>query len=188
MKFLRKLVSRIRGSLSFDELVQRGLTCGERVTINSGCLIDEGFVHLIKIGNDVTLAPRVTILAHDASTKHWLGYTKIGLVKIGNNVFVGSGSIILPGITVGDNVVIGAGSVVTKNIPDNCVAVGNSCTIVGSIYEYVAKQKVLMEKLPVFDESYTHYDGTRSGKVVPELKLLEQKQLLSENQGKGFVV
>ena len=51
-------------------------------------------------------------------------------VKIGNNVWIGGGSILLPGVTVGDNVVIGAGSVVTRDIPDNVIACGNPCRVI----------------------------------------------------------
>lgn len=54
-------------------------------------------------------------------------------VKIGNNVWVGAGAVILPGVTVGENSVIGAGSVVTKDIPDNVVAVGNPCRVFRAI-------------------------------------------------------
>mgnify|MGYP003372065288 FL=1 len=49
---------------------------------------------------------------------------------IGNNVWIGGGAIIMPGVTIGDNVVIGAGSVVTKDIPDNSVAYGSPCRVV----------------------------------------------------------
>ncbi len=51
-------------------------------------------------------------------------------ITIGNNVWIGAGVSVLPGVTIGDNVVIGAGSVVTKNIPSNVVAVGNPCRII----------------------------------------------------------
>ena len=54
-------------------------------------------------------------------------------VKIANNVWVGAGAVILPGVTVGENSVIGAGSVVTKDIPDNVVAVGNPCRVLRAI-------------------------------------------------------
>ena len=56
-------------------------------------------------------------------------------VRIGNNVWIGAGAIILPGITIGDNSVIGAGSVVTKDIPSNVVAVGNPCRVLREIGE-----------------------------------------------------
>ena len=64
-----------------------------------------------------------TVLAHDGSTKKILGYSKVGNVVIGNNVFVGYGSIILPNVRIGNNVIVGAGTIVSKDIPDNVVVV-----------------------------------------------------------------
>lgn len=60
-------------------------------------------------------------------------------VHIGRNCWIGSGAIILPGITIGDNVVVGAGSVVTKDLPSNVVAVGNPCRVLRPINEQDAK-------------------------------------------------
>jgi galactoside O-acetyltransferase len=57
-------------------------------------------------------------------------------VTIEDNVWVGAGSVILPGVTIGKNSVIGAGSIVTKNIPANVVAVGNPCRILREINEH----------------------------------------------------
>ncbi|MCC8072517.1 MAG: sugar O-acetyltransferase [Clostridiales bacterium] len=57
-------------------------------------------------------------------------------VHIGKKCWIGSGAIILPGITIGDNVVVGAGSIVTKDLPDNVVAVGNPCKILREVNEY----------------------------------------------------
>ena len=54
-------------------------------------------------------------------------------VHIGNGVWIGSGSIILPGVTIGDNAVIGAGSVVTKDVPEGMIAVGNPARVIGSV-------------------------------------------------------
>ena len=54
-------------------------------------------------------------------------------VKIGNNVWIGAGAIILMGVTIGDGSVIGAGSVVTKDIPANCIAVGTPCKVLRKI-------------------------------------------------------
>ena len=56
-------------------------------------------------------------------------------VNIGKNVWIGSGSIILPGVTIGDNSIIGAGSVVTKNIAENSIAVGNPAKVIKTISE-----------------------------------------------------
>jgi len=56
-------------------------------------------------------------------------------VTIGNNCWIGGGSIICPGVTIGDNTVIGAGSVVTRDIPANVVAAGNPCKVIREINE-----------------------------------------------------
>jgi maltose O-acetyltransferase len=78
MSLYRRLINKIRGNMDVDSLVQKGLIVGENVFINFGCVIDESFCWLIELGNNVTLAPHVHILAHDASTKRELGYTKLG--------------------------------------------------------------------------------------------------------------
>lgn len=118
-------------------------------------VIDPSHCWHIKIGNNVTLAPRVHILAHDASTWIFLGYTRVSNVTIGDNVFIGAGSIVLPGVSIGNNVVIGAGSVVSCDIPDNCVAVGNPARVVRSIDDYLNREKQRMTASNVFGEQYT---------------------------------
>ena len=92
----------------------------------------------------MTLAPRVHILAHDASTFMFLGKTRAANVSIGDNVFVGAGTIILPGVYIGNRVIIGAGSIVTKDIPDNSVAVGNPAKVICTINEYLEREKAKM--------------------------------------------
>ena len=56
-------------------------------------------------------------------------------ITVGDNVWIGAGTHVLPGVTIGNNVVIGAGSVVTRDIPDNTVAYGNPCTVARPITE-----------------------------------------------------
>ena len=80
----------------------------------NGVILDPDHCWLIEIGNNVTIAPRVHILCHDASTKQYLGFTKIGNVTIGNNVFIGAGAKI-----------IGVNAVVNQDVPDNVIVVGN---------------------------------------------------------------
>ena len=59
---------------------------------------------------------------------------ELGLpIRIGDNVWIGGGSVICPGVSIGDNVTIGAGSIVTKDIPSNVVAVGNPCRVLRKI-------------------------------------------------------
>jgi maltose O-acetyltransferase len=121
-------------------LRKRGLKLGVNCYIGSGVSIDPTFCHPITIGNNTTIAARVTILAHDVSTSRLaIPMTRLANVKIGNNCFIGVDSVILPGVTIGDNVVVGAGSVVTKDIPSNCVAAENPPKVLESV-------EVLMKK------------------------------------------
>ena len=83
-----------------DELRRRGAKIGENVHILDNCIIDPDHCFHISIGNNVTLAPNVHILAHDSSTKLLLNYTKVKNTIIGNRVFIGASSIILPGVTI----------------------------------------------------------------------------------------
>ena len=128
----------------------RGVTIGKNFDAPDSS-IDYCFGHLVSIGDNVTISG-TTILAHDGSTKKILGYSKVAPVKIGDNVFIGYGSIVLPGITIGSKVIVGAGTVVSKDIPDNVVVVrGNESVyrILCTYDEYVEKQKKRMEELPV---------------------------------------
>lgn len=93
----------------------------------------------IYIGDYTMIAPNVVIATagHPILPEFRENIMQYNIpVKIGRNVWIGSGSIILPGVEIGDNSVIGAGSVVTKNIPENCVAFGNPCTVRRSISEH----------------------------------------------------
>lgn len=150
-KFIKKLLEYLRGEPQhIEKLYKRGLKVGKDFRRMSGVIIDSSHCNHITIGDNVTLAPRVHILAHDASTYLFFGKTRAANVVIGNNVFVGASSIILPGVKIGNRVVIGAGSVVTKNIPDNSVAVGNPARVICSLDDYIAKEKSKMNEYNSF--------------------------------------
>ena len=180
--FFRKKLMHLRSEISTEELIKLGLTVGKNFSRQEKTLIDQSHCWLINIGDNVTLAPRVHILAHDASTKRLLGYTRIGLVNIGNNVFIGASSTVLPGVVIGDNVVVGAGSVVNRDIPSNSVAVGNPARVVCSFDDFIKRKKTEMENAPTFDEKYT----LRNPNITPEMKN-EMKEALIGNGGVGYV-
>lgn len=146
---------KLRGEVPTELLIRNGLKVGRNFKRLHNCIIDYSHCWLIKIGDNVTFAPRVHVLAHDASTKNILGYTKIGLVEIGDNVFVGAGTIILPNVKIGDNCIIGSGSIVTKDIPSNYVAVGNPAKIICTISEYIDKNKEEMKSRPIYNKEWT---------------------------------
>lgn len=160
-------------------LKERGLTVGKNFNMQQGCIIDDSHCWMITIGDDVTLAPNVHILAHDASTKKVLGYTMIKPVHIGNNVFIGAGSIILPGVIIGDDVIVGAGSIITKDIPSNSVVCGNR--IIKTYSKFIEEKKKDLEQAKseyrVFDETYT----------VKESVTEEKKKEMKQKNG-GFVI
>lgn len=92
----------------------------------------------VYIGEHVMIAPNVTITptGHPVDPDLRKPGTQFSIpVRIGNNVWIGSNAVILPGVTIGDNSVIGAGSVVTHDIPKNVVAVGNPCRVLREINE-----------------------------------------------------
>ena len=92
----------------------------------------------VYIGEHVMIAPNVTITPTGNPVEPDLRKpgTQFSIpVRIGNNVWIGSNAVILPGVKIGDNSVIGAGSVVTNDIPENVVAVGNPCRVLREINE-----------------------------------------------------
>ncbi|MDD5165870.1 MAG: acyltransferase [Candidatus Omnitrophica bacterium] len=169
INLIKELRMSILGSLvgveSIARLKRKGLIVGENLDIEPGVIIDSSHCWLIKIGDNVTLSPRVHILAHDASTKRFLGYTKIGKVEIGDNSFIGADSIILPNVKIGKNVIIGCSSVVTKDIPDELIAVGNPARVVCSLKDYLQRHRDNMKVNPVYDEKWTV-----RGKITKEMK------------------
>lgn len=156
-----------------------GLKVGENFRRMHGVILDPSHCWLISIGNNVTLAPRVHVLAHDASLVNHLGYARIGNVVIGNNVFVGAESVILPNVSIGENSIIGANSTVSRDIPANVVAAGSPAKVICKLDEYLDKNRQLMKSNPVYDEDYT-----LRGNITQEKK----KQQFDELKGKlGFV-
>ena len=184
-----KLKNKIRNLLGrrsthqseLDYLISHGMKLGENSFINAGFQIDSGWPWLISIGDNVTIAPCVTILAHDASTNVVESCTKLGRVEIGNNVFIGTHSIILCNTHIGDNVVVGAGSLVTKDLPSNGVYAGVPAKWICSIEEYRNKNQALLHSRPRFDDKY---DWTQ-WREAPEEDKERMKKALED--GIGFV-
>ena len=149
-----------------------GVRIGDNVYITDpiNCELDVTRPWLLQIGDDCLITDNVVVLTHDFSfstvSKCSLGtYPSCGKVTIGNNVFIGTHAIILPGVTVGNNVIIGAGSIVSKDIPDNVVVAGSPAKIVNNINDYREKLKVKMicNLKQLLDEYYLVYN-----KIPPE--------------------
>lgn len=166
MNFVRLLKDILKGQQNIDLLKKKGLKLGKNVTVEKGVVIEPSMPWLVEIGNNVTLAPQVYILAHDASTKIPMGVTKVGRVVIGNNVFIGAKTIILPNVRIGDDVVIGAGSVVTKDIENNSLVVGSPARKISTLDEYIKKNEEIYKIVgrSSFDQikEYDHFKKHKS--------------------------
>ena len=124
--------------------------------ISPGCKIDD--FEKITFGENTVVSDKVVLLTHDYSLT--TGLRKIGAapdadvafiksIRLGSNVFVGMGAIILPGTHIGNDVIVGAGSVVRGKIPDNSILVGNPAVVVGALDEKALRWKAAMSEADI---------------------------------------
>ncbi len=123
---------------------------------------------LITIGNKVTITSGVVLLTHDGST--WSIKDQKGRrylykrIVIGNNVFIGVNSILMPGVRIDDNVIIAAGSIVTKSVPSGVIVAGNPARIIGQYEDY--KQQALANYISEQDLDFSKKYKERVEEVV----------------------
>lgn len=121
---------------------------------------------IIRMGDDVFLTSNISFITHDGGTLIFrdqipdLEITKP--ITIGNKVYIGVNTTILPGVTIGDNVVIGSCSVITKDIPSDSVAAGNPARVIKTTNEYL--EKIKAESLHL-----GHLSATEKDKALREI-------------------
>jgi len=138
----RQLLETLLGSIGEDTEIRPPLYVdyGAHLTVGARCFANFGLVALdvaaITIGDDVQIGPNVQLLTPthpvepEPRRQKWEAAEPI---VIGDNVWLGGGVVVLPGVTIGENTVVGAGSVVTRDLPANVVAVGNPARVVRSL-------------------------------------------------------
>ncbi|MCC8137119.1 MAG: acyltransferase [Clostridiales bacterium] len=146
---IKRLIQNIRYNLHMSSLGRGGVSrkifksVGDNVRLPT--MIMPLYPELVSIGNNVEVASGVRFVVHDAiheviNNDGHSGVTveeNKGEIIIGDNVFIGAGAIILPGVKIGSNVIVGAGSVINKDLPDNSVCVGVPCKVIGTYDGYV---------------------------------------------------
>lgn len=128
-----------------------GVSVGERTLVyNKNPNIVTTEPQLISIGNDCVITGGVRFLSHDMSP--WIlkdekchNFTVLGNIEIGDNVFIGANTIILPGVKIGNNTIIGAGSVVTKSFEGDVVIGGNPARVICNIEQFENKVRNIMD-------------------------------------------
>ncbi|HZM56421.1 MAG TPA: sugar O-acetyltransferase [Acidimicrobiales bacterium] len=138
---LRRILGELLGSFGADSEIRPPLFCeyGSTLHVGTRTFINFGLMALdvapITIGDDVQIGPNVQLLTPthpldpDLRRAKWEAAEPIVLA---DNVWLGGGVIVLPGVTVGENTVVGAGAVVTMDLPGDVVAVGNPARIIRS--------------------------------------------------------
>ncbi|MFE0450163.1 sugar O-acetyltransferase [Streptomyces sp. NPDC058914] len=138
----RPILAELLGALGEDAHLRPPLHIdyGSNITIGARTFVNYNLTALdvaaITIGEDCQIGPNVQLLTPTHPLEPQPRRDKLEAARpitIGDNVWLGGGAIVLPGVTIGDNSVIGAGAVVTKDVPANVVAVGNPARVVRSL-------------------------------------------------------
>lgn len=138
----RRILSELLGNVGDGVEIRPPFYCdyGSNIRIGARTFANFNFVALdvtsITIGEDVQIGPNVQLLTPTHPTEPEPRRAKIEggkPIAIGDNVWLGGGVIVCPGVTIGENTVVGAGAVVTRDLPDNVVAVGNPARIVRTL-------------------------------------------------------
>ncbi|MGB3411724.1 MAG: sugar O-acetyltransferase [Microthrixaceae bacterium] len=129
----RQILEELLGGLGADSEIRAPLQCdyGSNITVGARTFINFGLVALdvasITIGDDVQIGPNVQLLTPthpiDADLRR-AKWEAADPITIGNNVWLGGGVIVLPGVNIGDDTIVGAGSVVSRDLPSGVVALG----------------------------------------------------------------
>jgi acetyltransferase-like isoleucine patch superfamily enzyme len=118
-----------------------GVKIGDRCIISTYEFGSEPY--LIEIGNDTHVSKGVKFINHDGGVwvirKEIPDFDVFGKIKVGNNVYIGNNSVIMPGVIIGDNCIIGAESLVSKSIPKGSVVAGVPAKYICSVNEYKTK-------------------------------------------------
>jgi maltose O-acetyltransferase len=180
LRLLRRFYSSLKTQKResyLKDLQADGMKIGTNVQIVDDFFFDRAHCFLISIGDNTTIAPGVRLVAHDASMKNALGYTRFGKIDIKENCFLGYSATILCNVTVGPNSIVGAGSIVTKDVPPFSVVAGSPAKFVCSLEDYLSRHRV--------DDSNVYGMEYWNGNLDNEKRF---QLLQTAEQGGGYII
>lgn len=137
---MRKLIGRIKGGYHIE--APFWCDCGFNIEFGENFYANHNLLILdaakVVFGDNVFIGPSCGFYAAGHPVDHErrnAGLEYAYPITVGDNVWIGAGVHVMPGVTIGSNAVVGAGSVVTKDIPENCIAAGNPCSVIRRITE-----------------------------------------------------
>lgn len=126
-----------------SENIKKGILCDPGDNHNNYIQANNGII----FGSNIELGPGVSIISSNHKSNNLREHTSGKSIIIGNNVWIGANSTVLPEVSIGNNVVIGANSLVNKDIPSNSIAVGNPCKVIKKKESYTEDlSKIIFNK------------------------------------------
>lgn len=146
--------------------------------------IDDLTPQFIEIGENFISGPGALVLSHDASLLNKYGKYRVEKTIIGDDVFLGAGAIVLPGIEVSNGAIIGAGAIVTKNVPPHTVVAGNPAKVVATVEDYYNKMN---EKGVLYDATDNIVNNWKKRRSTYEEKREFQERTVKEAKKRGVL-
>ncbi len=175
-----RIMQRLYAKVCGRPILPAGIRIGKDVWIGDATRFDWDHGRHITIGDEVTLAPGVRILCHDASCMRRVGGTWIAPVTIHARAFIGAESIIMPGVVIGEGAIVAAGAVVTREVLPGTIVAGVPARQIGLVADLDTRRREQMLTKPQF--RIADYEPKEPADL-PAAKDLELRQAVEKHGG-----
>ena len=166
LDWLSGIVDRARTRRRLARLQARGMQLGAGVVLPASTWIDWSHCYLISIGDEVRLGEYCLLLAHDAQMDEYLDAGRIGRVTVHAQSYIGTRTVILPGVEIGPRTIVLPNSVVTKTLPPESVCSGSPARVVSPLDEYLQAERERIESTTAAKIPATRFRRSRRRLVV----------------------
>lgn len=161
IQWIKRLINRLKGK----QTLPPGIVIGKNVHIGDCSRFDWSHGRHITICDNVTIAPGVRILCHDASSNRHIGATWVAPVTVCERAFIGAEAVLMPGVTIGEDSIVATGAVVTRNVAPGSIVAGVPAKQIGLVSELNARRKADIETFPIFSALLCENEN-----ITPELE------------------